>query len=57
MPESNTEAELLFQMGKVSDERFNLDWRAPLSAVQAFGIALSVFDSKIACSPGARGLG
>ena len=38
-------------MGKVSDERFNLDWRAPLSAVQAFGIALSVFDSKMACSP------
>ena len=27
---------------KVSDDRFNLDWRAPLSAVQAFGIALSV---------------
>ena len=51
VPESNTEAELLFQMGKVSDERFNLDWRAPLSAVQAFGIALAVFDSKIACSP------
>ena len=36
---------------KVSEDRFNLDWRAPLSAVQAFGIALSVFDSKIACSP------
>ena len=50
VPEEHEE-ELLFQMGKVSDERFNLDWRAPLSAVQAFGIALSVFDSKMACSP------
>ena len=50
VPEEH-EDELLFQMGKVSDDRFNLDWRAPLSAVQAFGIALSVFDSKIACSP------
>jgi len=50
VPEAHEE-ELLFQMGKVSDERFNIDWRAPLSAVQAFGVALSVFDSKMACSP------
>ena len=53
VPEHHHEPTLLFQMGKVSEEedRFNLDWRAPLSAIQAFGIALAVFDGKIACSP------
>ena len=51
VPEHHHEPSLLFQMGKVSEDRFNLDWRAPLSAIQAFGIALAVFDGKIACSP------
>ena len=44
-------AELYFQLGKVSDDRFNVDWKAPLSAMQAFGVALSAFDSKLACAP------
>jgi tubby-related protein 1 len=41
---------LVFQMGKVSDTRFNLDFKAPLSPVQAFAIALTVFDTKLAAS-------
>jgi len=44
-------AELHFQMGKVSEHRFNVDWKAPVSPIQAFAIALSVFDNKLACSP------
>ena len=35
----------------MSDDRFNVDWKAPLSAMQAFGVALSAFDSKLACAP------
>eukprot|EP00962_Isochrysis_galbana_P024071 scaffold7356_cov88-Isochrysis_galbana.AAC.3 len=43
-------ANLIFQMGKVSDTRFNLDFKAPLSPIQAFAIALTVFDTKLAAS-------
>ena len=46
-----TSAPLYFQMGKVSDARFNLDWRSPMSPLAAFGTALTVFDSKLGCSP------
>ena len=40
------EALLLF--GKVNDERFSLDYRYPLSPVQALGVALTTFASKLA---------
>jgi hypothetical protein len=43
-------AKVLLQFGKVSDNRFNLDYRSPLSAFQAFSIALSTFDWKPACN-------
>ena len=34
---------------QVGDDMFSMDYKWPLSAVQAFGIALSSFDSKLAC--------
>lgn len=40
---------VIMQLGKVEQDVFIMDFRYPLSAVQAFGIALSSFDCKIAC--------
>ena len=37
------------QFGRVKNDVFTLDYRYPLSAVQAMSIALSSFDHKIAC--------
>lgn len=37
------------QFGRVSDDIFTCDFKYPLCAVQAFGIALSSFDGKLAC--------
>ena len=34
--------------GRVGEDIFNMDIRYPMSIVQAFGIALSSFDSKLA---------
>ena len=36
------------QFGRTDDHEFTMDFRYPLSAVQAFAIALSSFDSKLA---------
>ena len=40
---------ILIQFGRVAKHTFNLDIQYPLSIFQAFGVALSSFDSKIAC--------
>ncbi|XP_075264588.1 tubby-related protein 3-like [Convolutriloba macropyga] len=40
---------IVMQFGRVADDVFTLDYRYPLCAVQAFGIALSSFDNKLAC--------
>jgi len=37
------EERVAMQFGKYNDERFNLDYRFPLAPVQAFGLALSLF--------------
>ncbi|XP_047507841.1 protein king tubby isoform X1 [Pieris napi] len=37
------------QFGRISEDVFTMDFRYPLCALQAFGIALSSFDSKLAC--------
>uniref|UniRef100_A0A8C9R2E0 TUB like protein 1b n=1 Tax=Scleropages formosus TaxID=113540 RepID=A0A8C9R2E0_SCLFO len=40
---------IIMQFGRVADDVFTLDYSYPLCAVQAFAIALSSFDGKIAC--------
>ncbi|KAB7494212.1 Tubby-like protein [Armadillidium nasatum] len=40
---------IIMQFGRVAEDVFTMDYRYPMSALQAFGIALSSFDSKLAC--------
>lgn len=40
---------VLMQFGRVGKDAFTMDYQWPLCALQAFGIALSSFDYKIAC--------
>ncbi|XP_051561826.1 tubby-related protein 1-like [Myxocyprinus asiaticus] len=40
---------IVMQFGRIADDAFTLDYNYPLCAVQAFAIALSSFDGKIAC--------
>eukprot|EP00064_Thunnus_orientalis_P001666 superscaffoldBa00000115_g1669 len=40
---------IVMQFGRIADDIFTLDFKYPLCAVQAFAIALSSFDGKIAC--------
>ncbi|XP_054554123.1 tubby-related protein 1 [Talpa occidentalis] len=40
---------IVLQFGRVADDAFTLDYRYPLCALQAFAIALSSFDGKLAC--------
>jgi len=42
-------SKVLMQFGKVDAEKFTLDFQYPISGLQAFGIALSAFDGKLAC--------
>ncbi|CAH0386766.1 unnamed protein product [Bemisia tabaci] len=40
---------IIMQFGRVSEDVFTMDYRYPLCALQAFAIALSSFDGKLAC--------
>ncbi|GMT14803.1 hypothetical protein PFISCL1PPCAC_6100, partial [Pristionchus fissidentatus] len=40
---------VVMQFGRVSQDTFSMDFRFPLSATQAFGIAMTSFHGKIAC--------
>lgn len=40
---------VVMQFGRVGKDAFTMDYQYPLCALQAFGIALSSFDYKIAC--------
>ncbi|KAM3344145.1 tubby-like F-box protein 10 [Capsicum galapagoense] len=40
---------VILQFGKIGKDVFTMDYRYPLSAVQAFAICLSSFDTKLAC--------
>ena len=40
---------IVMQFGRVAEDVFTMDFNYPMCAVQAFGIALSSFDSKLAC--------
>lgn len=49
---------IVMQFGRTSEDVFTMDYRYPLCAMQAFAIALSSFDGKIACEwAEARGSG
>ena len=37
------------QFGRVQDDVFTMDFQYPMSPLQAFGIALTSFDAKLAC--------
>nr|pir hypothetical protein F10B5.4 - Caenorhabditis elegans [Caenorhabditis elegans] len=43
---------IVMQFGRISDDEFTMDFRYPLSAVQAFGIAMTSFHGKLAYNPG-----
>lgn len=40
---------IVLQFGRIAENTFTLDYNFPMCALQAFAIALSSFDSKIAC--------
>ncbi|XP_078276578.1 tubby-related protein 3-like [Rhinoraja longicauda] len=40
---------MVMQFGRVADDAFTMDYSYPMCAVQAFAIALSSFDGKLAC--------
>ena len=40
---------IVMQFGRVSEDVFTMDYNYPMCALQAFGVALSSFDSKLAC--------
>lgn len=40
---------IVMQFGRVAEDSFTLDYSYPLCALQAFSVALSSFDSKLAC--------
>ncbi|CAH1100594.1 unnamed protein product [Psylliodes chrysocephalus] len=40
---------VVMQFGRVAEDVFTMDFRYPLCSLQAFAIALSSFDSKLAC--------
>jgi len=40
---------IVMQFGRVAEDTFTMDFNYPMCALQAFGIALSSFDSKLAC--------
>ncbi|XP_038048974.1 tubby-related protein 3-like [Patiria miniata] len=46
---SNDPEYIVMQFGRVTEDVFTMDFNYPLCAVQAMGIALSSFDSKLAC--------
>lgn len=40
---------VIMQFGRVNENTFSMDFQYPMSAIQAFGVALSSFDGKLAC--------
>lgn len=48
-PFSLTVDYVVMQFGRVAEDVFTMDYRYPMCALQAFAIALSSFDSKLAC--------
>ena len=44
-PKNGADSDVVFLMGKVEENKFNVDFKAPLSCMQAFAFALIVFDN------------
>ena len=44
-PKDSAETDVCFLMGKVDDNKFNVDFKYPFSAAQAFAFAMIVFDN------------
>jgi tubby-related protein 1 len=44
-----TEDYVVVQFGRVAEDVFTLDYRYPMCALQAFAVALTSFDNKLAC--------
>jgi tubby and related proteins len=40
---------IVMQFGRIDEDVFTCDYSYPMCAIQAFGLALSSFDSKLAC--------
>lgn len=40
---------IVMQFGRVAEDVFTMDYNYPMCALQGFAIALSSFDSKLAC--------
>lgn len=40
---------IIVQFGKTGEDTFTMDYQWPCSALQAFAICLTSFDSKLAC--------
>ena len=47
--DNDDENQIYLQFGRVAENVFTLDFQWPFSPLQAFGIALSSLDSKLAC--------
>lgn len=47
--EEDEAEEVMLQFGKVGKDLFTMDFRYPMSALQAFAICLTSFDNKLAC--------
>ncbi len=47
--DNEDENRIYLQFGRVGDQEFTLDFQWPFSPLQAFAVALSSFDNKLAC--------
>jgi tubby-related protein 1 len=46
---NSSNEDILYQFGRTGDNSFILDFKFPFSPIQAFSIALSSIDNKLAC--------
>lgn len=47
--ETDESDDVVCQFGKISDNEFTMDYKYPMSALQAFAVCLTSFDGKLAC--------
>ena len=47
--DSNDPDHIILQFGRIDTDIFTCDFKYPMCAIQAIGIALSSFDKKLAC--------